>query len=418
MNCYRGVAVANGQEIGLHNVLFVACGAPAVEDYGNDLTVRGEHITADQCSQFIDSPSPTAYLTNCIFTALGADVPSPGTNNPTVISLPSSSGVFQTVGGGSYYLADASPYRNAGTTNLSNDMLARLTQTTTYPPLVYSNAAISTDLTLGPQALRNTGIPDLGYHYDPLDYAFGGVDSYANLTFTPGTAVGWFRTTSGYYHAGQGIHLDDSKQANFNGTAEAQCYWARCSTVQEGCNGLWEGGYGTGGITSWNDSETPHAPFVNARFTRCCQFVAEAMHFRDDYGRLAIKLTDCEIYNGGIGGYWTDVALTNTLLHRVVTWQAAGDPAESFIFRNCTLRGGIFSMSRWDYGPGNNTYVSIRDCAFDGTQISTADPYADDPAESDYDFNAFVDGADRIEPEGASDVVVSDFNWQTGPLGP
>src|SRR5205814_661770 len=122
--------------------------------------------------------------------------------------------IFQTVGGGSSYLATNSPYRNAGSTNLSQAMLATLRQTTTYPPIVYTNVTISADTNFSPHAQRDTDLPDLGYHYDPLDYLFGGVIAAANLTFAPATAAGWFRTSG---HP-VGIQLNDRKSASFNGT--------------------------------------------------------------------------------------------------------------------------------------------------------------------------------------------------------
>jgi hypothetical protein len=48
------------------------------------------------------------------------------------------------------------------------------------------------NITLVPQAPRDTDTPDLGYHYYPLDYlmyAFGVTN--AVLTITNGTAIGY-----------------------------------------------------------------------------------------------------------------------------------------------------------------------------------------------------------------------------------
>ena len=78
---------------------------------------------------------------------------------------------------------------------------------------------------LGPQAGRDTDTPDLGYHYPPLDYLFGGVTNNANLTFSAGTAVGWFRTTQGWQHAGHGIHIADRKTVTFDGHEDAPNYF-------------------------------------------------------------------------------------------------------------------------------------------------------------------------------------------------
>jgi hypothetical protein len=130
-------------------------------------------------------------------------------------------------------------------------MQTNLTQTTTYPPILYADTAIGNDTVFYPQAHRDTDAPDCGYHYFPLDYLFGGCDAYANLTFAPGTSVGWFRTSEGYYHSGHGIHIGDGYTLTFNGTQELPDYWVRRNTVQEGVTGVSEGHSGTGGITSW-----------------------------------------------------------------------------------------------------------------------------------------------------------------------
>ena len=144
---------------------------------------------------------------------------------------------FQSVGAGSYYLTNGCNFFNAGTTNIDATLLAGLRTKTTYPPMVYSNVTISaTNLTFSPQAQRDTDTPDLGYHYDPLDYCFGGVLANSNLTFTAGTAVGWFYNWSGESY---GISLGDGVTAAFNGAATSPCVFARYNTVQEGGNGNW-----------------------------------------------------------------------------------------------------------------------------------------------------------------------------------
>jgi hypothetical protein len=86
-------------------------------------------------------------------------------------TLASDTGVFQTIGSGAHYLAADSPYRNAGTTNLNAGLAADLKRLTTYPPIALSNLTLNSSLTWGPQAARDTDVPDLGYHYTPMDYA-------------------------------------------------------------------------------------------------------------------------------------------------------------------------------------------------------------------------------------------------------
>src|SRR5262249_35568027 len=150
------------------------------------------NVTADGCTNFCQSEQGMlgVALTNCLLTAAGglAGEDTFTTNPPTPIldhtaRLSSAAGVFQVVGAGSYYLADQSTNRNAGTTNVDATLLADLQKKTTYPPLVYSNATIAVDTTFGPQAQRDTDAPDLGVHYDPIDWVFGGSTANGNLTF-------------------------------------------------------------------------------------------------------------------------------------------------------------------------------------------------------------------------------------------
>src|SRR5581483_8764718 len=84
---------------------------------------------------------------------------------------------FQASGAGNYYLTNNSSLRNLGITSLDFnrftldfDALTRLLKkTTTYAPILLTNT-VSIDTTLSPQAQRDVDTPDLGYHYDPLDF--------------------------------------------------------------------------------------------------------------------------------------------------------------------------------------------------------------------------------------------------------
>ena len=396
--------------------------------YGSHFHGLAEHLTADRASVVMDdwnfdydalcqgNPSSTLTLVNSLTASLTNGYAFYPINQAIarnyVSDSPSGMGVFQAVGAGVHYLVDGSTNRNAGTTNIQPSLASALKHLTTCPPILYSNATLSAATTFSPQAQRDTDTPDLGYHYDPLDYMFGGVDANANLTFTPGTAVGWFRTSEGWYHAGHGIHAADNTTITFSGTLEQPDYWVRGNTVQEQPS---YAGYGPGGISGWTYPSVSDAPKVFARFTRCSIMAAEAgNHFRDDWGILQLHATDCTFLGGKMEGYDGLYYLTNCLFERTSLWLMTSETFPTMVLRNCTLRGGSLGFLHWE-GGAEHFYTSVRDTIFDGTSIATG--YPNDPSCVDYDFNAFLQGATRTSPQGANDRLVTSFNWQTSWLG-
>ena len=81
---------------------------------------------------------------------------------------------FATVGAGSHYLTDASPYRSAGTTNIAPSLLAELKHRSTHRPVVL-DGPVSLDTVLTPVVPRNVGTPDLGFAYAAADFAINTV---------------------------------------------------------------------------------------------------------------------------------------------------------------------------------------------------------------------------------------------------
>jgi hypothetical protein len=157
-----------------------------------------------------------------------------------------------------------------------------------------------------PHVPRNTGASDLGYHYDPLDYVFGGVSAYGNLTFTGGTAIGWFNGCP--REAGSprpcGIWLPDSQQLTISGTATDPCWVARYDTVQESANANWTENSSVGAIVLSSSLGDPPAR-ANARFTKWCALAGDSCYFQNDpdpnrpYAQVGMR--DCQFYNGNLG---------------------------------------------------------------------------------------------------------------------
>ncbi|HWX19912.1 MAG TPA: hypothetical protein VN578_08415 [Candidatus Binatia bacterium] len=433
VNCQQGVNASNST-VNLRNVLFANTATNIAVPTGG-VTATAENVTFSGTAYLATGPSSanatSVTLTNCILanvTNLFAGVlttnadynafyqsPSFGTHiAPSVSSSP-----FQTVGAGSFYLAADSPYRNYGTTNISGPLLADLQKKTTYPPILYSNAAISSSNTFVPQAQRDTDIPDLGYHYDPLDYIFGGCDANTNLTFAPGTAVGWWRTSQGWTHAGHGIHIADGQAVTFSGTASAPCYWVRRSTVQEGIPGLSEGLYGPGGITGWTWPNFTQAPNLWMRFTRLSCLADDATHIRDDNGYLIVHARDCEFWSGSLGGYASQLNYTNCLFDRANLWTSwDGQPTTNctLTIRNAAWHAGNLGPTRGSAGPWPQW--TILDTAFDSTSTNFNDAASGNTNYTRFDYNAFLFGQPRLTPAGPHDVLVTNtFNWQSSWLG-
>jgi len=290
-------------------------------------------------------------------------------------------------------------------------MAAQLAQRTTYPPIAYTNVTFTNAQVFNPQAARDTSAnPDLGYHYDALDYTFGGCTANSNITFGVGTAAGWFRKTSGTSQAGYGIHLADGAVAAFNGTASAPDYWVRLNTVQELDN---TAGTGTAGLSGWTTSSN-NAPILRGTFLRASTMASEqGNHFAYNDGFLNVQLTHSEVWNGGVGGtgtYSELLSLTNCLFDRCV--MTVYGSSASLAMRNVLMRGGKLTIN---HTASSAWPADVTDSAFDGTKISLNS--GSNTNLIHYDYNAFKTNSNRLSPYGVHDVIVTNFNWQVGPLG-
>ena len=272
---------------------------------------------------------------------------------------------------------------------------------------MYANQTISTPTTLGPAVPReNITKPDLGYGYDPMDYVFGGTFFNANLTFTPGTAVGWFKGSGTDY----GIRMGNSQVASFQGTAASPVWWVRGNTVQEqGGSVAWPGAGATGGLVGEAGSFSL-SPKANLFFTHCSILGfgdgGRLNHFQDDGGY-------CDRNRGAFGVLWgclwcyaISCYFTNCLLDRVLLAQVQGRSGNAFTLTNCTFHGGSLILT-----PNTAIQIAVHDSAFDGTSI-TASGYGT-PSYASYGYNAFTSAAGELPISGGHDqIVTGGFNWQ------
>jgi hypothetical protein len=330
-------------------------------------------------------------------------------------------------------LTNGSPYRNAGTTNIDPAVLADIAAKTTYPPIVYANETVPVGI-LSPQAQRDTDIPDLGYHYDPLDYVFGGCDLFTNLTVSAGTAIGWYEDygDGNVYCSYQpyGISLNDGANLTTTGTSTQPCWIVATRAVQEG-NGNWTD-YGYLGGIIINGSGSGIAPQLNNDFTKWSTLAADGNDFRDNWAYGVVGMANCEFYSGGMNSYWGPGYFTNCLFFRfgISFWDQID--AASFTFQNCTFYNGNFAMYR--DGSQDPSFWEVENCAFDGTAILTqndnfngntnytlfnynAYDYGNTNWQG-YDFGVGIPCTNTLEVVGANSVIVTNgYNWQSSWLG-
>jgi hypothetical protein len=369
---------------------------------GTEFTATACQVTVDGCTNLTHdwngATDSTLSMVNSLIVNVGSIGDAALATNCVAQPAPGTQ-VFQTIGAGSHYLADGSPYRNAGTTNLEPGLLAELAQKTTYPPIVYSNVTIFGAATFSPQAQRDNDQPDLGYHYDPLDWCFGGVTaSNASVTTMPGTAIALFGWSGG---VNCGLLVTANSQFASQGTATSPVHIADFSTVQELPPSLWT-------HPSFSLAGNPGTS-VNCRFTDFSTVAVYGQQFQISFSGAAQNFQDCEFHGGSLLDYFTSLNLTNCLLDRVYTDLEPQDANIPGIVNNL-FRGGTFAFAP------TVTNAFVKNNLFDGASIPD---YITGLANSyDGGYNAYLTNCDQLQPAYTNDIVlVSPLTYQTGPLG-
>ena len=388
VQCGTAVNATNNGPVVLRNVLIAQC-TNAVVTLG---TLSAEHLTADQCTTLLSGTGSSGNVTNSLISAVGT------LGNVTCYSSPqfaSGAGVYQTVGAGSYYLSDGSTNRNAGLTNINPTLANSLALRTTYPPLVCSNIVISSSTTLSPQAQRDTDLPDCGFHYDPLDYAFGGVQvTNATLQLTTGTAIAAFGSN-------YGLGLLSGSQLICVGSPTNLNRIARFNVVQEGSNTNWNGG-SMSVKGDWLGGSTPAQAFF--RFTDWSMPAQDGYHFSTSGYTMTNAFTDCQFHGGKLDFEMGPFTFTNSLLERVNT-TISDDAQMSPLIRNCLYYLGELTVAK-NFG-GTWTF---RDNLFDGVAIYQPGRSVDEA------YDGYTPGTTSLVPTNANDVIAS-ITYQAGPLG-
>jgi hypothetical protein len=326
---------------------------------------------------------------------------------------------FQSVGAGNYYLTNGCVFTNAGSTHIDPTLLSSLAQKTTCPPLLLTNQTIASNITLSVRAPRDTDTPDLGYHYDPIDYI---TENYAitnaTLTIASGTVIACVNTN--------GIELLDGSAISSIGTPAAPNWFTHYEFVQE--QSVWLGGY-TNLFEALNvvpingGGSRPTGVFQFSKFSRP---PGDGWHFYDDtssdngyspYSYQNLLIQDCELWNGYnvfSGAASSVCVIKNTLFARSrfyafenasigyslslsnnLFWKITGSPTDLQIY--------LYASNSWSFF--NNDFDT---CRIDvGNAMSNG-------------ANAYLNCSDegRIFPTNALDIVQTNgLAYQAGPLG-
>lgn len=393
----------SGGVLNLQNTLINNTGMDAI--FGLGATINGVNLTVDQAGKLFDNPFGSALnLTNCLLTAITNAGNSHGGSNNYTNNV---GGVYQTAGAGSHYLADGSPYRNLGITNIDTNLLSDLQNLTTYPPLVFNTNTYTADTTLNPQAQRDYDTPDVGYHYAPLDYLGTYLVNGVTLTLTNGVALGQTNADM--------IWLQNGSQLVSQGMPNGRNYIAFYTLVQEQPSNL----SGTNPYTASSlPIDTLHTnytinPSIFLRFTTICMANPCDIIMNSDavtsntlnYMVNAFTMKDSEIYGAfGLFTMTPAVGQTITLGNNIFQYPYFDISSGGTISAYNNLFTGNDTLVEFDSGTLQNNAFDVcgNGVILSGTLSNTA--YLN------------MDTNNIGQPILANDIVTN-LTWVIGPLG-
>ena len=383
----------HGFPLNVYNVLFSTCtnAINANTSEANYLNVAAINVTADQVGSFLPADNSGSAV-NSLFTSV--------TNINISLSHcatnASSTGIYQSVGAANYYLANGSSNVNAGTASINSVVLTNIQTLTTYPPIVYSNA-LTTNLVLSSRGLQNTGAPDIGYHYSPIDFALNMAVSNASLTVQPGTVLAGYGTN--------GIYLSHDATLNCIGTAVSPVWLVQYNTVQEQSNTNWAS-------TNW--SATLQTQSANTGSSATCSFtdwssLAGAGQIAGETAQCQFTAENCQFSTGNINENGLYMACSNCLFVRpnFTITDDVGNVAQTF-FNNLFWQGKLSLKHK------NSGLYTFRDNFFDQTAITTVGTVTIDACKN----NGYVTSTNGVLTPESHDVILTNSPaYQAGALG-
>ena len=357
-----------------------------------------EHTTLDAVDKL--RTTVTARLTNCLLTAVADTSGISGLSN---LVLASSSGIYSSVGGGNYYLPIGSTNRDRGTTNINPALRDSLKSRTTFAPTVLTN--ITTNTSLASHITLDKTVPDLGYHYAPLDYFSGGITISSNMTlaFTNGASVGIDFATNSW-----GFDLRNAKFSSIGGPSNFN-YLVRAHNVQEtsgGNPGSRAIFYDSGGFAQ-RDSE------LRLRFTEVSQMVSDGYFLYTGIRFRTIEISHSRIYNPSFvldtsGNGTLLCGLTNSLWERGGIQLGAGPPSGTNVIAH--LRNNLIrNVGAWHFFCGSNSWT-VRDNLFDSTAVTNNGSYVENSTNAHYSTYFGLTA-------GVGNIFLGSLSYQTNQWG-
>lgn len=376
------------QNFTLRNVLVHDCSTAV---YGYSFAGQVEHLTAHDCTWLAYDYYGQKYgttsslsVTNSVLAQIGSlysgrpVTVSGGYNGlwaSPVVGSPcwtNNSNPFLTVGAGAHYLEAVSEFHDKGTSSMSQGLRdALMTRTTHAPEELLSSFTADTTLPVSSMVTRDTDAPDLGWHYEPLDYLWSNLNlTNATLTLTGGVAVGM--------GGSRGLRLQNGARVVSEGDPLALNWLVPYDVVQE--QPLVGGGGPLASLFEVNGMPAV-LPEVRLRFTGV-SFLAGHYNKRlllrnwSQYSLDTLELRDCLVHGGALDlslypvgdARVMTVGLTNNLFARVgfSLDQDTDVPRLVVHARNNLFLQGWVRLA--DY-MGTGTW-SVRDNLFDAVSLS------------------------------------------------
>ncbi len=390
-----GIAWQSGAKVSCRNFLGVDL-TVAFQSPAGAAPLIGEHGTLHRLERLTTGPATPGLLTNCLLVAVTNSF---GFSGSPVAVVAGEGGVFQTFAGGGHYLPPNSPYRNAGTPWIDPTLRSNLHELTTQAPL-----ALTRDLTRSTELRRRVrlhqGRPDLGYHYAPIDYSCSGRKlAGARLHLTDGVAIG-FNPTEG----AAGMTLEAGAELVASGHPQRPVRLVTLSALQENPPNR---------RLEWSPEFVRVQPGPAAEASVRWRFVESnlpggvGVHLAGGFAapNSAISLRDCQLAGGRLSGGSIGLAFTNCIFDRVhLEVESSRDEPPRQLHHNF-FRSGTVQIEL-----PTSTQVLARNNFFERTTLRVSGRW-------DHSHNAYVAGGDRLPPASPSDRIVTEVQFQPGPLG-